>query len=197
MFIIYLEVFIASSSIHLAISKTFLLNNPGKNYNSLLAGTLFPDTVNNKDISHYTDLNRGKDNISHLRGKVNLYNFLRSRQEILTDFVFGWFIHLVTDYLFFDECFSEEYLLTHTYQEFRQDLYFAYDHLNSFIYRKYNILITDYEAFPLKYHEGLLEYQNCIFTKEMIVNFIEKVTSIDFDEYIIKIKLYKKNVKPY
>ena len=34
---------------------------------------------------------------------------------ILDDFELGWFLHLVTDYLFFDECFSKEYLLENSY----------------------------------------------------------------------------------
>ena len=37
---------------------------------------------------------------------------------------------LIIDYLFFEECFDTEYLLENSYEQFRKDLYFAYEHLN-------------------------------------------------------------------
>ncbi len=184
----------ASSTIHLAIAKKFLEK---KDYNreEFLKGALFPDTVKNKDITHYTDLNRGKDNISHLRGKVNLYSFLLAHNS-LTDFERGWFVHLVADYLFFDECFTAQYLLTHSYEEFRRDLYFAYDSLNKYIANKYSISMEDYTVYPNEFYPGSF-YQECIFTKDMIDEFILKASSFDIDSYIEKIKIAKKNIKPY
>ena len=59
----------ASSVIHLAVAKKFLEKNPNLNKKEVLKGSLYPDTVK-KDISHYTDLNRGTDNVSHLKGKI-------------------------------------------------------------------------------------------------------------------------------
>ncbi len=66
----------ACAAIHLAIVKRYLENHRDWNYEKVIAGTLYPDTVK-KDESHYTDRNRGSDNVSHLRGKVNLYSFLK------------------------------------------------------------------------------------------------------------------------
>ena len=186
----------ACSSIHLAVSKFYLEKSKILvNRNKVLEGTLYPDTVKNKDISHYTDLNRGKDNISHLQGKVNLYNFLLEHPRF-DDFELGCFINLVTEYLFFDECFSREYLLSHSYDEFRNDLYFSYDCINRYIASKYNITMEDYTIFPNEFYPGR-EYQECLFTKKMLVEFVERVSSIDMDRYLSKIKLAKKNIKPY
>ncbi len=185
----------ASSSIHLAVSKLYLeKSNIIHNKEEVLQGTLYPDTVENKAISHFTDKDRGKDIISHLQGKVNLYNFLL-QNSTLSDFEFGWFIHLVTDYLFFDECFSKEYLLTHTYQEFRKDLYFSYDCLNEYIINKYGITLEDYTIYLNEYYPGKA-YQACLFSKDMLDNFIVRVASIDFERYIKEIKLHKRNIKP-
>ena len=88
----------ASSEIHLAIAKKYFEKNNILNYEKLIAGSLYPDACENKDQTHYTDSNRGNDNISHVRGKVNLYSFLEERKE-LDDFELGWFLHLVTDVL--------------------------------------------------------------------------------------------------
>lgn len=186
----------ACSSIHLAVSKLYLEKSKIKvNRYKVLKGTLYPDTVKNKDFSHYTDLNRGKDIVSHLQGKVNLYNFLLE-DPILNDFELGWFIHLITDYLFFDECFSREYLLSHSYDEFRKDLYFSYDCINQYITSKYNITMEDYTIYPSEFYPGR-EYGECLFTKEMLDDFIERVSSINLELYKAKILKNRGNVKPF
>lgn len=184
----------ASSVIHLAIAKKYFEKNNNLNYEKLLAGSLYPDASNNKNQTHYTDSNRGKDNISHLRGKVNLYSFLKERKN-LNDFEVGWFLHLVTDYLFFEECFSTQYLQKNSYKKFCEDLYFAYDCLNTYISDKYNITKEDYSSYPSQYYPGS-KYEDCILTKKGIDEFIERVSSIDINEYIKLIKITKVNIKP-
>ena len=171
----------ACATIHLAIAKIYLKKHPSLNYRNVIAGTLYPDTVD-KNVSHYTDLNRGSDNVSHLRGKVNLYSFLKDH-ESLNDFELGWFLHLVTDYLFFEECFSTEYLLENSYEKFCKDLYFAYNHLNLYLSEKYNITENDYKDYPSEYYSGV-PYEKCILPKEMIDDFILRVSTINLDEYI-------------
>lgn len=183
----------ASSAIHLAVAKKILEHNKALNKKEVLKGSLYPDTVK-KDISHYTDLNRKTDNVSHLQGKVNLYAFLLDHPN-LTDFEIGWFIHLFTDYLFFDECFTKEYLLTHSYEEFRHDLYFSYDCTTNYIIDKYNITMEDYESYPNEFYPGK-EYQDCLFTKEMLDELINHAGNINIEKYIEKIKKHKRNVKP-
>lgn len=186
----------ASSPIHLAIAKKYIERYNLLDKRLVLSGTLYPDTVKDKNISHYADLEkRGHDNISHLAGKVNLYSFLLEHEN-MDSFQFGWFIHLVTDYLFFDECFTKEYLLSHSYEEFRRDLYFSYDCLTNYLMEKYNITMEDYTIYPNEFFPGK-GYKECLFTKDMIDDFITRVSSIDINEYVKKIKLSKGNVKPY
>lgn len=184
----------ASATIHLAITKKIIEKNHLKNGEEMIAGTLYPDACDNKDATHYTKKNRGSDNLSHIRGKVDLYSFLQDHPN-LNEFDFGWFIHLVTDYLFFEECFSEKYLLETTYEKFCQDLYFAYNCLNSYLSKKYHITKDDYKQYPKEFYEGE-SYQKCLFTKEQIDEFIERVSKINFKDYIKKINTKKNNVKP-
>lgn len=184
----------ASSVIHLAIAKKYLEKNTTLNYKNVIDGTLYPDAVDDNDKSHYTDINRGSDNVSHVRGKVNLYEFL-AEHESLSDFELGWFLHLVTDYLFFEECFTTEYLLNNSYESFCKDLYFAYNCLNTYIPEKYHITKDDYAGYPSEYYPGI-PYEDCILPKDMIDKFINRVSSVNLDEYIKKIRKSKKNVKP-
>ena len=186
----------ASSAMHLAVAKKYLEKNKDKNFNykKVMAGTLYPDAAKDKDKTHYTMSCRGNNLVTYLASKVSLYDFLVVH-EVVESFELGWFIHLVTDYLFFAECFSEEYLLTHSYEEFRRDLYFAYACLGKYLSEKYKLTIDDYESYPSEYHEGIL-YRDSILTKETIDSFIERVSSINIEDYINKIKKAKRNVLP-
>lgn len=184
----------ACTTIHLAITKKYLENHKDLNYEKVIAGTLYPDAIENNDESHYTDINRGNDNVSHVRGKVNLYAFLK-KHERLDDFELGRFLHLVTDYLFFEECFTEEYLLNNSYEDFCKDLYFAYDHLNLYLSEKYHITKDDYKDYPSEYYLGS-PYEDCILSKEIIDAFIKKVSNIDLNNYIKKIEKHQGNIKP-
>lgn len=184
----------ACATIHLAIAKKYLERHNDLDYKKVIAGTLYPDAAEDNDKSHYTDANRGNDNVSHVRGKVNLYNFL-NEHETLDDFELGWFIHLVTDYLFFEECFTTEYLQENSYEDFCKDLYFAYSCLNTYLSDKYAITEEDYKSYPSEFYPGT-EYQECILPAKMIESFINRVSIIDIEKYIEKIKENKKNIKP-
>lgn len=184
----------ACATIHLAIAKKYLENHNELDYDKVLEGTLYPDAAEDNDKSHYTDKNRGKDNVSHVRSKVNLYKFLESHKT-LDDFELGWFLHLVTDYLFFEECFTKEYLLENSYKDFQKDLYYAYHCLNLYLSEKYKIVKTDYKSYPSEYYPGI-PYQECILPIDMIDEFINRVSSIDINRYIQKILEHGKNIKP-
>lgn len=184
----------ACATIHLAIAKEYLKKHKELDYKKIISGTLYPDGVEDSDGAHFTDMSRGSDNLSHVRGKVDLYAFLKEHPS-LDDFGLAWFLHLVTDYLFFEECFSEEYLLSRTYDEFRDELYFAYTHINLYLSEKYHILDSDYKDYPGEYYPGE-PYETCILPIDMMDNFIKRVASIDLDKYIQKIKKYKKNIEP-
>ncbi len=183
----------ACPSVHLAIAKKYLENHKDLDYKNFIAGTLYPDAASDNDKTHFTEKERGCNNVSHVRSKVNLYHFFE-KYKTLDAFELGWFLHLVTDYLFFLECFTEEYLNSKTYQEFCKELYHAYDCINLYIEEKYNVTKEDYEAYPKEYYPGI-PYEECILPKEMVDAFIKRVSNINIENYIEKIKSAKKNIK--
>ena len=132
--------------------------------------------------------------MSHVRGKVNLYSFLKEH-KCLSDFELGWFFHLITDYLFFEECFTTDYLLKNSYEQFCKDLYFAYEHLNLYLSEKYNIVEEDYKSYPSEFYPGV-PYKESLLSKEMIDEFINRVADISLEGYIQKILKVKENIKP-
>lgn len=113
----------------------------------------------------------------------------------MNDFEFGWFLHLVTDYLFFWECFTTDYLLSKSYDDFCKELYYDYYADNQYLEDKYNLTRECYKAYPESYYPGI-PYEKSILSMKMVDNFIERVVNIDIDKYILKIKENKKNIKP-
>lgn len=184
----------ACATIHLAIAKKYIENHKELDYKNFIAGTLYPDAASNNDKAHFTEKERGCGLVSHVRSKVNMYHFLE-KHKTLDAFELEWFLHLVPGYLFFLECFTEEYLKTKTYQEFCQELYHAYDYINLYMEEKYGITKEDYEAYPSEYYPGI-PYEECILPKEMVDVFIKRVSEINLPLYISKIKEAKKNCKP-
>lgn len=184
----------ASAAIHLAIAKKYLEKHKNLNYEEVMKGTLYPDAETNSVELHYPkNYIIGEFAIS-VYNKVNLFAFLEEHAT-LSDFELGWFLHLITDYLFFLECFTSEYLIHKRTEEFCKELYHAYDCLDSYLFTKYHISKEDFKNYPSEYYPGI-PYEECILPKEMVDNFIERVSSIDLDKYIVKIKENKQNYKP-
>lgn len=166
----------ASPAMHLAIAKRYIEKHNNLNYKEFVKGTLYPDAEKNSIKLHYPKSSIMGEFAIGVYDKVDLYAFLADYPK-LNDFELGWFLHLVTDYIFFEECFTEEYLLKNSYEEFCKDLYFAYDHLNIYLSEKYHIVKNDYKDYPSEYYPGK-DYEKCILPKKMIDAFIKKVSSI-------------------
>ncbi len=185
----------ASSGMHLAVAKEYLKKyNNIKNTKDFLNGTLYPDSVQDKVLTHYTTPSKNANLVKYLQNKVNLFEFLQKHPD-LTDFELGWFLHIVTDYLFFDEMFSDEYLENVSYKKFKDDLYFSYSCLRDYLAKKYDVTKADYIDYPNLYFDGG-KYEPCLISKNSLDKFIERVCSIDLEKYIQKIIEAKNNIKP-
>lgn len=185
---------IASAAIHISIAKKYLEKHPNLNYDEFIKGTLYPDVRPNNVEHHYPKSTIIGDFAISVYNKVDLYAFLQANKN-LDDFKLGYFLHLVTDYLFFRECLNVEYLKRTTPETFKRELYHAYDTLDSYLILKYNITKEDYKAYPYMYSEGI-PYKKNLLNKELIDKFITRVSSIDLDKYIQRIKDYQDNIKP-
>lgn len=176
----------ASAAMHVAIAKKYLEQHNNLNYEEVIRGTSYPDAETNSIELHYPkSYIIGKSAIS-VYNKVYLPTFLEEH-ETLNDFEIGWFLHLVTDYLFFQECFTSDYLKNKSTEKFCKELYHAYDCLDFYLFTKYHITIDDFKEYPSEYYPGI-PYEDCILPKEMVDSFIKRVSSIDLEKYILKIK---------
>lgn len=196
----------ASINIHLAIAKKYAEKNHNiKNLEEFYIGAVAPDIASDKKLSHYTNtLNCNKENLlDYLEKKVMLNKYLEN-YEITSDYNKGYFLHLITDYLFFNYFFDKNYLNNTTSQEFFNNLYFSYDFIENYLKEKYNF---NYQFLP---KEISIEITNSINKAKKVKNydssnilpfnkldeFIEYVSNINLEKYRDKILANKKNILP-
>lgn len=99
---------------------------------------------------------------------VNLYNFLKEN-KIDTRFNRGYFLHLLTDYLFYNKYI--EYWST--------DIYTDYDLLNPYLLKKYDVKLPN----KIKKYVHVAEQDKSlkILSKEVIDKFIEDLSNLDLE----------------
>ena len=96
----------ASFNIHLAVGKRYIEKNSNiNNIEEFYKGIIDPDLAINKKVSHYSGKQNKSNILEYLANKVLLNEFL-SKETIDTDYQKGIFIHLITDYLFFNNFFE-------------------------------------------------------------------------------------------
>ena len=192
----------AGFSIHLAIAKRHIEKNKTNNEIDLYKGVIDPDLVDDKNISHYTNRDEIDTLYECLKFSAGLYEFLKDN-NIETDYNKGIFIHLLTDYLFFNTFLDKNYMLNAKYEDFPKDLYYSYDKSNEYIEKKYNIS-SIFDNVELKTHGEKIkndykpidgEY-NLLIDENKIYEFIEFVSDIDLEKYKDKILENKCNILP-
>lgn len=180
----------ASFNIHLAVGKRYLeKTNIIKNEKDFYKGIIEPDLVSDKKTTHYTGTNDKSDLLKYLSLKVQLKEYLKN-ESTDSDYQKGVFLHLITDYLFFNTFFDNEYLSNISYYDFCKDLYYSYDITNKYLEEKYKIDCTEF----LNQINNNIEKDkkekntiNCLGTNILPVDslddFIEYVSSINLEEY--------------
>lgn len=120
--------------IHIAVAQENLKKHNLDYSRDFIKGSVLPDFTTDKSKTHY-----GKS-----PAYTNLKKFLLNN-DIETDLNKGKFLHLITDYLFYNyyvENFSKKYI------------YDDYDKTNRYIIDKYNVKIIDEIVGKIFYLEG-------------------------------------------
>lgn len=193
----------ASFNIHLAVGKRYIEKTKIiKDEKEFYKGIIDPDLVNDKKESHYTGIQDKNDLLSYLSQKVQLNEYLKN-ESISSDYQKGVFLHLITDYLFFNNFFDYDYLSNISYSEFFKDLYYSYDITNDYLEEKYKI---DYTEFLNQIKNNIEkdkkekntsnEIRTNILPFDNLDDFIEYVSNIDLEEYKNKIIEINKNILP-
>lgn len=192
----------ASFNIHLAIAIKYLKKNNIKDIVSFFKGNIDPDLARDKEFSHYSKRN-DKDNLeAYLSTKIGLINFIKSN-KMNNDYEMGLFLHLVTDYIFFNYFFDKDYIKNTKYNDYTNDLYYSYDLINDYLEKEYNIIgilkdnkMYDYlEIIQIAKRNNKTKYKKII-DKDKLIEFIDNISNIDLDKYKEKLIKEGKNILP-
>lgn len=151
--------------IHLAVAEEYLRKNPSKkeDYNDFIEGVIYPDSVKDKSETHY----------GIKSCEANLYDFLKEN-EIDNSFRRGYFLHLLTDYLFYNK-----YVDTMS-----KDMYNDYDILNKSLMEKYKVVLPEKIEGSIFYKNGELK----ILSRQLVEGMIEAIANMDIDEVAEEVK---------
>lgn len=147
--------------IHLAVGKIYSKNNKIEDIKNFEKGIVEPDMAENKSESHYgpnsshPDLNR----FIKINGISNSYNE-------------GYFLHLVTDYLFYNKFLKS----------WDSVIYEDYNRLNARIVHKYRITIPKEIQKVVQFKDGELSLLN----EEELYKFINSVGKLNVRKIILK-----------
>ena len=191
-----------SFNIHLAVALKYCEKNNIENKADFYRGSIDPDLVKDKSITHYTG-KRDKNNLrQYLYEKVRLNDFLKEN-KVETDYEKGVFLHLATDFIFYQEFLSDEYLAIVGFDGMIQDLYYSYRITNPYLEEKYNIHslnLDDVMNNNIKQTLTRMQVDNTkghnLLPEDKMENFINKMSKIDIDTYIEKINRENRNVFP-
>lgn len=144
--------------IHLAVAQEYVKKHKKEqeDYNNFIEGVIFPDSVKDKSETHYGEKS----------SKSNLYEYLKEN-KIDNAFNRGYFLHLLTDYLFYN----------HYIDRMTKDMYNDYDILNGLLMKKYNVILPEKVKNQVYFLEGELK----ILSLELVEKMIEEISNMDID----------------
>lgn len=149
--------------IHLAVAEEYLKKTKIKeNYNEFIEGVIAPDGVKDKSQTHYGE----KSSL------VNLNEFLKDK-KLDNSFNRGYFLHLVTDYIFYNKVLDT----------FSKEIYNDYDILNSILMEKYNVKLPERVKDRVFFKKGELK----LLSLEKAEKCIQMSSSMEIDEIVQEI----------
>lgn len=150
--------------IHLAVANEYMRKhkNEIKEKDEFILGTMTPDFVKDKSETHYGPQS----------SQTSLRKYLESN-EINSDFDKGYFLHLITDFIFYNKIIDTT----------SNDIYNDYDILNKYLIEKYKVEVPDRIKKCAQYKEGKTK----ILSKENADKAIDVSSSVNLEEVKNKI----------
>ena len=161
---------------HLAIAKLYLGRHIEETEEEFIEGTISPDLTDDKPASHF-----GKHCAWADPGKY----LIQKGDRLVGSFERAYFLHLLTDYLFYHQVVNiEECLATLGIEEWIRRQRNDFSVLNDEIVQNYDLKnIPDAIKGQMTSKDGELE----IFDRKKIADFIQEVSQVDIDEIAKKI----------
>ena len=145
--------------IHLAVGKVYSENNKIEDLKSFERGIIAPDISENKVESHYGPYS----------SEPGLNQFLQIN-GISSSYDEGYFLHLVTDYLFYHKFLSK----------WEKSIYDDYDKLNSRIMKQYGVTVPKEAQEKVRFKSG----KTSVLNEKDLYRFINSVGKINIRQMI-------------
>jgi len=156
---------------------------------SFIKGNLAPDLVEDRVASHYTKKIYLENLSQILKNKIGFDDYLKTA-KIDNDYEKGYFLHLLSDYKFYNNFFDKNYIEHTIYQEFKKDLYYRYNLIHNYLINNYDI---NYYPFENEIRKRIIASQNdANYNGEMRLNIISNKQLDDFINAILQ-----KNITRY
>lgn len=168
----------ACITMHLAIAKKYLENNPNENKEAFIKGAYLPDIDEDKIKSHYgtrIPIKRVKD---MLDSKVDIIECAKNT-DLDNDLNKAVFLHLVTDYLFYNFVYSPS-LETKSPDQIKNMMYQDFDFVTNYILKTYKIDIPEEVSHIVKSRDGDIVSE--FFTAEQIDKFIDLISNLNLKD---------------
>jgi len=147
--------------IHLAVGKIYSQSNKIEDLKNFEKGIIVPDMLEDKAKSHYGTYssNPGLNQFIQINGISSSYDE-------------GYFLHLVTDYLFYNRFLNK----------WDTSIYDDYDILNSRLMKKYGILLPEDVQEKVKFKVG----KTSILNEDNLCKFINSVGKINIRQIVLR-----------
>lgn len=171
----------AGFMIHLAIGKRYIekhkleIENEEEFYRGIIAPDLYEGNYKNKSESHYGMW-------GDYQAITNIDEFLKdSKVDMSKDYWKGYFVHLLSDYYFYQKDFCNEYS---EIIKNRDKFYSDYDCLNKELIEMYDIPKLD----NINNYINYIERQPRYLKRDKVVEYIEKVSDFNIKDEVKIIK---------
>ncbi len=166
-------------TIHYIIALKSIERNNIKNVKEYIDGSFYPD-FHQKQESHYTDKIKIITGYDDLIYKVNLLPYPKEH-NIDTDHAKGYFLHLLTDYLFYHELCIKKYHKEPNFVNCLGTLGKEYTKINKALFELYSFGHEYIDDKYLQYFE-VKDQDPEYFTKDELKKFIEHCAALDLEQ---------------
>ena len=172
----------ASLILHQIIGEKYCEKKSISEKSELLSGNIAPDTLpTDKNANHYTSTHGYETYLDAIKDRVNLSAFCQM-DNINTSYRMGYFLHLITDYIFYERLIINNpnfaKFIKEPYFSSLNKMYKEYDRIAYYVCNEHpNIDINQLPAFATT----ILEEPLTLFTNEQISEFIEVCSNINIE----------------
>ncbi len=167
----------ACLAMHLAIAKKYVQNNPSLDFEVYQKGAYLPDVSSDKFNAHYGIKIPVKTVKDMLDSKIDIKRCAQDL-DLTIELNRAVFLHLVTDYLFYNFVYSEE-LETKTPEQITQMMYQDYDYVTDYVVKKFDITIPQEISHLVQSKSGNIK--SMFFDPESTDKFVKLASQFNLD----------------